>query len=226
MRRVAPLTFALVLGLCGAAVAFPAGYLTLDPKEPGEGTLATLDLRGGFVTNVLVLRVARGTKLHPRAVTRRCRNARAAADDCPAASRIGGGTARLETLPDTVSLTVEIDLYLAPRRRTEDIAGLAMVTRAPGRHSYGTGRAFELNPELYPRKGLQLQWERLEKAFFGMRVRHLNVHLGAHRTVQGRRVRLITNPSGCPEGGWPWTIAVGSLHGSQNFFHGAVDCSS
>lgn len=226
MGRLVLLTFALVLALCGAAVAFPAGYLTLDPKEPGEGTVATLDLRGGFPMDALVLRVGRGTKLHNRAVARRCRNARAAADDCPAASRIGGGTASLQASPGGVRIPVDIDLYLAPRRRTEDITGLAMVTRAPGRTSYGTGRAFELSPELYPRKGLQLQWERLEKAFFGMPVKHLNVHVGAHRTVGGRRVDLITNPSGCPADGWPWAITVGSLHGSQNLFHGAVDCSS
>jgi hypothetical protein len=225
VRRLGLLTVALVLGLCGTAAGFPAGYLTLDPKEPGAGTRATIDLHGSGKINAVILRMARGTGFHNRAVARRCRNAQAAADDCPAGSRVGGGRATLQAEPRGDRVAVDIDLYLAPRRRSEDAAGLVMVTRAAGRTGYGTGRVFELNPDIYPQKGLQLQLERVRRANFGLGIRDFNVHLEAHRTVDGRRVDLITNPGSCPAMGWPWTIAIGNLHGSQGFYHGAVNCS-
>ncbi|MFL5779893.1 MAG: hypothetical protein ACJ760_01125 [Thermoleophilaceae bacterium] len=228
MRRVALLTIALALGLCGSAAGFDAGHLTLDPRQAGTGTRLTIDLRqprGSNGINAIIPQLARGTRFHDRAVARRCRNSQAAADDCPAGSRVGAGTASLEAEPGGARIPVGVGLYLAPRRRSDDIAGLVMVTRAPSRTGYGTGRVFELNPETYPQEGLQLQLERVRRAFFGLGIRDFNVHLGAHRAVAGRRVDLITNPGSCPFAGWPWTLAVGSLDRSQRIYRGAVDCS-
>ena len=228
MRRLAVFTAALALGLCGPAAAFFSGYLTLDPKDPGAGTRATIDVHGpgaNYTFDFMGMRFARGTKWHNRAVGRRCRNARAAVDDCPGGSRIGAGTASLQATRRGPLTRVDIDLYLARRKLSEDAARVLMVTRAPGRTGFATGRVFELNPDIYRRKGLQLQLQGLRKAFFGIGVRDWNVHFAAHRKVEGRRVDLITNPRTCTADGWPWTIAIGSLHSSQSFYHGAVDCS-
>jgi hypothetical protein len=229
LRRVALLTVALVLGLCGSAAGFAAGYVTLSSKQPGAAARATIDIRlprGDGTPYLIGLRMARGTKWHNRAVARRCRDAQAARDDCPAASRIGGGLASVETSPGGPRNAIDIDLYMARRRVSEDQTGVVLVARHRGRARYATGRVFELNPSLYPRKGLQLRVEGLRKAFFGMGLRDLNVHFGVHRTVDGRRVDLLTGPRSCPSEGWPWTIGLEARDGSGGFFHGTVNCSS
>jgi hypothetical protein len=231
VRRAAVLAITLLTLACAAtADAFPSAYLTFDPKTPGSGTLATLDMRlsrGWQAPRTIALRIARGTKVDPGAVARRCTVARAAEDDCPNASRIGGGKADVSVTSDDSTIRADIDLYLAPERRSGDIAGVVMVVRAAG-IEHASGRVFPLDAEDYPRKGIQVTFEGVRRAFtaspsFVPVIRHLNVHFGAHRTLDGERVDLITNPTVCGPDGWPWTI--GLEDNGTNFFHGSVNCS-
>ena len=226
---VAVLTVALTLTFAATAVAFPAAYLTVAPRDPGAGAVATIDVRlprGSHPPHALALRMARGTKFHDRAVARRCRNAQAARDECPAASRIGGGMASVEASPGGPRTSIDIDMYLAPRRVTDDLTGVVVVTRSQGRTRYAAGRVSELARSRYPKLGLQLRIEGLERVLFGMGLRQLNVHFGVHRTVDGRRRDLLTNPRSCPPGGWPWTIALEARDGTTGFRHGAIHCPS
>jgi hypothetical protein len=228
MLRAIVLAITIALACASTASAFSAAYLTLDPKDPGAGTEATLHVRlqRGFPTpREVALRVARGTELDPRAVGARCSVAEAADDDCPAASRIGGGTAAITN----DKLPVDIDLYLAPRPRPGDVAGVVMVTRRDDRIGVAPGRVFRLDEDVYRRKGIQFTFRGVRDALKppagSERVlRRLNVHLGAHRTVAGERVDLITNPSKCGPDGWPWTLSLGAP-GGTNFYHGPIDCS-
>lgn len=226
MRRTLAVGVAVLLTLAGAggAAAFPAAHVTFSPNAPSTGARVTLDVRGVLTPRHLALRLARGTEVDPRAVGTRCTVGRAADDDCPETSRIGKGVAAVSD----DRIPVDIDVYLAPERRPGDIAGVALVARTDDGAGAASGRIFRLDEDTYPMKGIQLTFNALPRAFrqaagSGRVLRHLNVHLEAHRTLAGERHDLISTPNTCGEDGWPWTVELRGGGGSS-FFHGPMAC--
>jgi hypothetical protein len=234
MRRGALLTVALALVFAATAAASPYSYLTVSHKAPGAGAVATLDVtpprhvprpKPSRNTSRIGLRLVRGTTVDPSAVAGRCKPAQAADRACPARSRIGWGRADMTGAPRG-PYAAEIDLYLGPARSSGDIASVVLIASAAGRSSNTTGRIFPLDEQVSPQYGVQVSFNHLRQAFGVQantkgRLEHLNVHLGAHRTVAGERHDLLRNPSSCDPDGWPWRIEVGG-----NLYYGEVHCSA
>jgi hypothetical protein len=233
MRRTALISLLALLAFAAAALAAGgSASLTVNPKEAGKGSVATIDAkppRKDENPSSVALRVSKGVKVDPKAVARRCRPAQAQQNSCPAASRIGGGKADLTVTPGG-PVTADIDLYLAPKQRAGDIAAVVAIAVAAGQTAHTTGRIFRLDTDKYPKLGLQTSFDNLRSAFkppegFKVHVDHLNLHFGKHRTVDGKRHDLIRNPSTCGAKGWPWHVEVGYPTNGHYFFHGSVDCS-
>jgi hypothetical protein len=228
MRR-ALLLSALTL-LAFAAVAFAAGSakLTVRPNTPGAGSVSTLDAvppNQSKTPRSVALKVVKGVKFHGRAAAKRCSDAQAKQNSCPAGSRIGGGKIDANAT-GFGPVQVDVSLFLAPKRRATDLAGLVGIADAAGQKGHAFGRLFRINQG---KLGLETFFGGLDKAIkpppgVKVKVTHLRLHFGKHRQVNGERVDLITNPSTCPDKGWPYAASVTYPDGTGKTFSHAVQC--
>lgn len=235
------------------AVAFAKGPIVkLDPNVAGRASHLRVDAYPGSPgqgVRSVVLSAARGFKFDPRARAARCGAAKASKFECPAASRIGGGTATgsatgLVIPGGRYDFKASIKSFLAPPQRKGDIAGVVFQVTEPGSGQRGTvtGRVLRVSDGPY---GLELRFENLGAAapsYPGVTVSidHVVLRAGASRTVvrkrtvtrDGRRVTvrkkhrfdLITNPPKCT-GWWPFRVTVGyGDHNEETF--GQARCSS
>jgi hypothetical protein len=247
-----------VLAVCvpvGAIAAGQAPSVTLSDTRPNKGTTITIDFYGSSnqgsaqqSPSTVLLRAARGFRLDRRAVADLCDPPQAQKNSCPAASRIGGGTADVTAsgalLPPT-HLTAKIDLYLAPPAKRGDLAAIVAhfkepKTRAEGSSTarvyresagpFGLDTRFDIQGAYKPPQGITVHLDRL------------HVSVGAHRTIRvkvkqkkhhGKKskpktkrvtVNLFTTPPTCG-GSWPWEVRAIYPDGHESAMDGSVACT-
>src|SRR5688500_15789723 len=144
----------LITAVCGLALIAPAsasaadappGAATLVPNAAGRPSALEVDLGADVLTpegsnetpRAISLLGTRGLKIDRRAVTARCDDAQAERFDCPAASRIGTGSARGYAEGALVpngryDFTASITVFLAPPRQAGDTAGVVVQVNEPG----------------------------------------------------------------------------------------------
>lgn len=230
MRRTVLIAVSSLLAF--AAVAFAAGSakLTIEPNKAGAGSVATIDAtppNGSKNPRSVALKVVKGVKFDGRAAPKRCSNAQANQNNCPAGSRIGGGRIDVTATPGG-PVVVDVALFLGPKRNAGDLAGLVGIAtvRATGQKGHAFGRLLRIDEG---RLGLESRFGGLDKAIkppagFKVQVDHLKLRFGKHRQVNGKRVDLIRNPSTCGDKGWPYAAVVTYPDGTGKTFRGAVDC--
>src|SRR5918911_149587 len=230
MRRVAPSTAlaALALATVPAAAAGAIATLTVDPNEAGKPSRATLNVnnpRAHENPRTTALRVVRGARFDPRARAVKCSKAQADANQCPAKTRIGGGTADVTVSSPLFAPTqihVPVDLYLMRPLQAGDLAGVVAHFRVEqtGQEGHSFGRVTRLASGPY---GMQTRFTKLNGAVrppSGVRahVDHLRLTFGAKRTVMknGAAVtyHLIHNPKTC-DGTWEYQVAIGYGSGDR-----------
>jgi hypothetical protein len=122
----------------------------------------------------------------------------------------------------------DLDLYLAPRQFPGDAAGLVLIADVEGRRRTAVGRIVRLDPGVFRKYGIQVTVDPLQSAFkrpLGEKAHldRLSLHIGAERTVDGRRRDLIRNPSGCPAS-WPWQAWLIHPAGDASAYYGGIEC--
>jgi hypothetical protein len=227
---------AAALAALAAPAAAQASSASVSPNTAGAASRASVDIsfdQSADNPSSVVVRVERGFAFDPRALAVKCDKAHADANNCPAKSRIGGGTAdvtaTIGVFPPS-HLTAKVDLYLAPARRSGDIAGVVAHVKEEQSGSEGSvvGR---IHPEVGGQFGLDTIFENLDKSFTppqGVKVHldRLQISFGGqHRTVKKKvkskkhgkkkkkkktksvRYDLIKNPATCT-GSWAYEIDV------------------
>ncbi|HEX8073414.1 MAG TPA: hypothetical protein VF545_00390 [Thermoleophilaceae bacterium] len=232
-RRSRATVACAVLALAAPAAAHAAGTASVDPNVAGKASTATIDVSfddsGGQNPDSVVVRVARGFKFDPRAVAEKCDKAHAQGNDCPAKSKIGTGTSDL-TVSSTNGLfpptktTAALELFLAPKLQSGDIAGVVAHYKeaSTGRQGSITGR---IVAEASGTFGLDARFDDIRASLappegFNVHLDRLRASFGAHRTVKKKvkgkhgkkkvkkiRRNLIRNPKTCA-GSWPYEIVV------------------
>jgi hypothetical protein len=232
MRRALLIALIASFALAAAALAAGSAKLTVSPNTAGAGSVATIDAvppNGSKNPRSVALKVVKGVKYDGRAAAKRCSDAQAKQNSCPAGSRIGGGTINVTANPGG-PVTVDVGLFLAPKRKAGDLAGIVGIAtvRATGQKGHALGRLFRINEG---KLGLETLFGGLDKAVkpppnIKVHVDHLRLHFGKHRQVNGKRVDLITNPSTCPDKGWPYAASVTYPDGTGKTFRHTVACVS
>jgi hypothetical protein len=214
-----------------AAVAFggPAGAIvpgdqppaiTLDPNTAGSKSKLALDTNtpqsqgsSDQAIRSVVLSGPRGLVVDPRSRARRCSPQQAHDFACPKRSKIGSGQASGHATGAIVpggrqDFTAEIKVFLAPPVRKGDIAGtVVQVTETQsGFKGSATGRIVPAGrSKLY---GVKLRFDDFPKppSYPGVTISidHVSLLAGARR----KRHSLLTNPSKCRHGSWPFRIDV------------------
>jgi hypothetical protein len=250
IARRAALTAAVVSAtLAVPAVADQGNSVSLSPAVAGKGSTATLDVTpphhaGDTNPQSVVVRVARGFKFDPVAVSARCDQSHAKANTCPAKSKIGGGTADITVSTsaglNAEKLTAAVDMFVAPPPQAGDVSGVVVHFKEPqtGQQGSVTGRIVK---EASGQFGLDSRFDGLDQSFkppagFKVRLDHLHVTFGASRTVKKtvkkhgkkktKKVRhnLVTNAPTC-SGSWPYEVQIN--WSDQPFSSpGSVACSA
>jgi hypothetical protein len=255
MRAVRMTILCALAAACLPATASAKGPIVkLDPNTAGHGSHLTVDAYPGDpgmgqAPRSIVVSAARGFKVDPRARAARCSAAQARNFDCPAASRIGGGTAFGHATGAIVpggryDFKAAIKSFLAPPQKTGDVAGVVVQVSEPtsGQRGTVTGRVVRVKDGPY---GLELRFDNLGGAapsYPGVTISidHVRLRAGASRTVvrtrtvtrDGRRVTvrrkhrfdLIRNPPKC-SGAWPFRVTIGFADHDDVTF-GSAACSS
>jgi hypothetical protein len=147
----------------------------------------------------------------PRSRAKRCSPAQARDSACPKASKIGFGSASGRASGTLVpggeqDFTAEIEVFLAPSVRKGDIAGavLQVTEMRSGFKGSVTGRIVRGGrSKLY---GVKLRFDDFPQyPGVSLRVDHISLLAGARR----KQHSLLTNPSKCRAGSWPFRIDVG-----------------
>lgn len=230
MRRIALISTFALLAFSALALAAGSATLTVDPNQAGKGSVSTLDAtppNPDKNPSAVALKVVKGVKFNGKAAPGRCTDAQAQQNNCPAGSRIGGGRIDVTATPGG-PVVVDVALFLGRKRQQGDLAGLVGIAtvRASGQKGHAFGRLRRIDEGSL---GLESRFSGLDKAIkppagFKVRVDHLKLRFGKHRTVNGKRVDLITNPSNCPDKGWPYAAIVRYPDGTGKTFRGSVDC--
>ena len=254
--RRASVVIALVLAAPAAAQA-PGDPVRVDPAVAGKASHLILDVRNsedpqanGRTPRAAVLAAAAGFKFDPRARAARCSESQAAAFECPAASRIGAGSAdaTVSSGPFSGDVTVDVTVFLAPPPRSGDVAGVVLHfrERSTGRQGTTTGRVVKVGGGPF---GLEVRFEDLARASqvegFQVRVNRLQADVGAFRNERVKRYRtvrrkgkkrrvayyvkvrrdLIRNPRTCL-GSWPYQLRLRYSDTHESVRDGAVRCSN
>lgn len=238
--RIATAVSALAALAAAPALGAPSGSVTLTPNQAGKPSTVSLDIHpDGGNPKSIVVRVARGFKFDPRATKQKCSPDQAKAGNCPAGSRIGGGTADATVhqnggfFPDT-HFTAQLDLYAAPPPQPGDVGGVVIHFSEPktGQQGSITGR---VTKGADPPYDLVVRFDGSDQALkapqgFSVRVDRIQASFGAKRTVKKtvkkhgkkhkKKVRryLVRNPKKC-SGSWPFQV-------EQDFGGGPVVTSS
>jgi hypothetical protein len=230
-RRLALAVAALLLATVAAAGAehFTPGSLRLTPNKTRSATTLVIDAafaqQPGAQLEAYNVDIARGFRFDPRAVARRCSVAQARSSTCPAASRIGSGSAEVSVSGQGASngaATFGVDFYLVPPQRHGDLAGLVLAVGPKG-----SGGGFALIGRMVRLKrgpfGLELRFADAGKQLpqgFTVQLNHIQAHIGA----QHRGHHLLTTPSTCRPKGWPFRLVVAYSTGTETY-SGPAACS-
>ena len=140
MRRTMLVTTALVLVLAGTARAQDTTFSSsLIPNTPGAGSKLHLSIGGaapeltGAVPESLTLGLQRGFKLDVATIATRCDASHATLGDCPAASRIGSGSALVHASGlVNADVPATIAVFLADPVQAGDLASVVLRVEAIG----------------------------------------------------------------------------------------------
>ena len=216
----------------GGQNAGPAATFRLSPDIAGQGSRLIIDAQnlgtaGGPRVTSTVLGLQRGCKLDVRSRTGRCTRTQAESFSCPASARIGSGFAVVRATGAIVpngsqDYRAEIDIYLGPKRKPRDLAGVVILIQEPETGQRGTvyGRLLSRPRQAF---GQELRFDRFPAVGDpppGVEVSLHRLHLeaSAFRRIRrdGRRIRLtlIRNPYGC-NGFWRARSQVGFSDGTS-----------
>jgi hypothetical protein len=259
-RRLALLCLLTLAAPAHASAAdAPAGAVKLAPATAGSASELQVDIGqealnqgngGGERARSLSLFGTRGLKFDPRSVVDRCSDSRADAFDCPAASRIGSGSAQGRAEGALVpgggmDFTASIDVFLAAPRQTGDVAGVVVQVSEPqsGQRFNGKGRIVPVGSGPFGSEtrfdGLSGDGGQLPPGVT-VTLKRVQLRIGAKRTVKrkvtvrrnGKRRRavkrvrysLLTNPRTCT-GSWPYRLRV-EYPSRTDDFDGGIACSA
>jgi hypothetical protein len=243
-RRWPGLPLALVVAAVAAAAAIAAtatATFSISNNKVGKGTKATLDItpRPHKSQSSTTLRVVRGVKFDPRAVSKLCTKPQADSNSCPAESRIGGGQGEATVTSNTNAFppqhtTVAIDLFLAPPPNGNVVSGVVahFKEKITGQEAHVTGTVKQLasGPFGYQNKFTGLASALKPPAGTTAHLDHYSITFGAHRDVvkNGKPVHyvLIRNPSTCPSSGWPFQLRIGYPDGTVDKADGSGACKN
>jgi hypothetical protein len=227
-RRSQGLAAGLALLLVAAAPAagekFKPGSLRLTPDTTHSASKlvvnAGFDQEAGARLEAYNVDIARGFRFDPRAVAKRCTVQQAQASSCPAASRIGSGSAKV-TITGQRS-TFGVDFYLTPPQQHGDIAGLVLSVHQAGNASGFSliGRMVRLAHGPY---GLELRFADAGKqlpAGIDVQLNRIHAKIGARHAGHS----LLTTPRACTRAGWPFRMFVAYSTGTETYSGPAV-CS-
>jgi hypothetical protein len=225
-RRHRFLPLAALLAVAAVAYVGPAGAIvagdqppsiTLDPNTAGSKSKLALDAhprshnpRDHEITS-LVLSGPHGLVVDPRSRAKRCSPAQARDSACPKASKIGSGHASGRATGTLVpggeqDVTAEIAVFLAPPVRKGDIAGavLQVTEMRSGFKGSATGRIVRGGrSKVY---GVKLRFDDFPRQpGVSLTIDHISLLAGARR----KQHSLLTNPSKCRAGSWPFRLDVG-----------------
>jgi hypothetical protein len=217
---------ALLAAAVSPAVAeqFKPGSLRLSPDKTRSATTLVIDAgfdqKPGAQLQAYNVDIARGFRFDPRAVAQRCTLAQARSSTCPAASRIGSGSAQV-TVSGGAS-TFGVDFYLLPPQRHGDIAGLVLSV-----HPQGSAGGFSLVGRMVRLKrgpfGLELRFADAAKQLpqgLTVQLNQIQAHVGARHGKHN----LLTTPGTCPAKGWPFRLVVAYSTGTETY-SGPAACS-
>lgn len=255
-RRLLPLALALLAALPASAQAAeaPAGAVQLVPNAAGRASALEVNLGPevlaqapqGNPPNAVSLLGTPGLKIDARAVAARCDDAAADRFDCPAASRIGSGSAQGRAEGALVpggrfDFTASIDVFLSEARQPGDLAGVVLQVSEPQ-----SGQRFNAKGRI--RRDAAFGWETRFEGLSGggeqlppgvtVKLDRITLRVVARRTVRRRvtvrrngkrrrvvkRVRysLLTNPRTCT-GNWPYRLRV-EYSDRVDEYNGATPC--
>jgi hypothetical protein len=253
-RTICALSAVFVL-LTATAAAAQAPTIELQPNVAGHGSRLMVDAHpdasrsNGQDVRSVVLSIARGFVVDPRARAARCGADQAKSFNCPAASKVGSGTAQGHATGAVVpggrfDFTAQIEAFLAPPPQPGDVAGVVLQVSEPKSGQRGTITA-RLVPTTADPFGLELRIDNLGGASpappgVTITIDRVTLVAGASRTVvrkrrvrrHGRRVTvrtrhrydLITNPPSC-SGAWPFRVTIGYTDHTDST-DGSVACAA
>ena len=227
---------ALLAPASASAADAPPGSATLVPNTAGRASALEVDLGADVLApqgsnetpRAISLLGTRGLKIDRRAVSARCDDAQADQFDCPAASRIGTGSARGYAEGALVpggryDFTAQVTVFLAPPRQAGDTAGVVVQVTEPG-----SGQRYSAKGRIF--RNADFGWEtRFEQLAGGgqlppgvtVKLERVQLRIQADRTVRKRvtvrrggkrrsvvkriRYSFLTNPRSCT-GAWPYRL--------------------
>jgi hypothetical protein len=228
--------FSSVAAAALSAVAPGAITASFSPNTPRTGATlsvtvdgAKLDQTGAKTPASFRLDSPAGLVLDTKAVAKRCTSP----GSCPAASRIGGGTA-VVTVSIFGDIKVRLTAFLAPARQAGDLAGIVIEGEAAGQKLAMAGRALRAADGHGPTLLFEdVSGRQSLPAGFSARLKTMALTTGAHRVVRVRskktkRVRrvhhhLLTTPRRCA-GAWSATGTLTYTDGTNTALTTAVPC--
>lgn len=212
----------------GAAFAGPAGAIvagdqpppiTLDPDTAGSKSKLALDTHpsqsqasGDQAIKSVILSGPHGLVVDPRSRAKRCSPQQAHDSACPKESKIGSGQASGHAtgaiLPGgRQDFTADIEVFLAPPVRKGDIAGavLQVTEMRSGFKGSATGRIVPGGRSKV--FGVKLRFDDFPQSPYPgvtITIDHISLLAGARRKGHS----LLTNPTKCRRGSWPFRIEV------------------
>ena len=220
-----------------SAAEAPPGAAALVPNAAARPSALEVDLgaevlaqAGNESPRAVSLFGTRGLKIDRRAVAERCDDAQADRFDCPAASRIGTGSAQGHAegvlVPGgRVDFTASIDVFLAPPRERGDTAGVVVQVSEPqsGQRFNGKGRIFRNSEFAWETRfeglaggdqlppGVTIKLDRVQLRVVAKRTvrKRVTVRRNGKRRRVVKRIRysFLTNPRTC-RGAWPYRLRV------------------
>jgi len=197
---------AAVAVVAPATAQAPQGVtITLSPNTKASGTTLTTRVDGAKLDQAkqtsppkrVQIAAPVGMRFDPKAVGDVCTAKAARAHACPAASKVGSGSAviavKLFGVPSTVTATLTGYLGTALKG---DLAGLVIEGRVAGERMTATGRVLRATRTRGPAVLFVLP-DVAPPAGVSARLKSLTLTAGAHRTVAGRVRHLLTTPSKC-----------------------------
>ena len=220
-----------------AAPAAGQATATATPDEAGKGTKLHLELDAtqppvaGRLPSSTTLSAQAGYKFDGRAVAKRCTEAQAEEDRCPAKSR--SGSAVITASFGGSQYVVPVALYLAKPQRAGDLAGVAVIATVFGSPYAAMGRVVTTTTAPYglsvilptpvDLSSLSVTFERFVADIGATR----KVTKGSRKKGNRRKVRyhLLRNPKTCTA---PWASRADFTFpdGSSAFLEAPISCTA
>lgn len=220
MRRLLPATLLASMAIAATAAA-QGTTTTATPNNAGKGTKIHTELDAtqppvsGRIPKETVLSIQKGYVFTPKAVAKRCSEAQANEDKCPAKSSVG--TAQIQAVYMSYPVTIPVRLYLAKPTTPGDLAGLVAEATLLNQTTPGFGRIVASTSETYGISVILPTPGGDAAASFGATFKSFSADLGASRVVKTKvkrkgkkpkvkktRYDLIKNPAVCDPAVGTW----------------------